>query len=267
MREFHAKACPSFLHPFVIPERPTLTTTRPVPFQLSCETRGVSKKEKFIQQMEEMRIEEQKASKFKAQPARVLHQEPFRVKLDHNKTVTLAAAACCLLPAAAADSLPLLHAIALAAAPAAGAFAAATCCFALAAAPAARTLQPAPAAAAGGPAPSCHTCEQTPTGESPRRQRPGPAAPPRTAAAARLPLLQLLLPLLPLLLPHPAAGLCLAGRLPGRPPDGKATRTETAPAPGRAPPTAAGQQNSTPQSINRARSGHRKTPSMHTRSS
>ena len=92
MREFHAKACPSFLHPFVIPERPTLTTTRPVPFQLSCETRGVSKKEKFIQQMEEMRIEEQKASKFKAQPARVLHQEPFRVKLDHNKTVTLAAA-------------------------------------------------------------------------------------------------------------------------------------------------------------------------------
>ena len=33
----------------------------------------------------EMRLEERKASQFKAQPAKVLNKEPFKVKLDHSQ--------------------------------------------------------------------------------------------------------------------------------------------------------------------------------------
>lgn len=54
-REFHANPCPNFSHP-AIPERPTLTTTRPTPFQLSYDTRGASKREKFLQQARETTI-------------------------------------------------------------------------------------------------------------------------------------------------------------------------------------------------------------------
>ena len=36
-----------------------------------------------------MRVEGLKALQFKAQPAKVLTQEPFKVKLDHNKTMSL----------------------------------------------------------------------------------------------------------------------------------------------------------------------------------
>lgn len=32
-----------------------------------------------------MRLEERKASQFKAQPAKVLYREPFKVKLDHSQ--------------------------------------------------------------------------------------------------------------------------------------------------------------------------------------
>ncbi|EFX86820.1 hypothetical protein DAPPUDRAFT_312758 [Daphnia pulex] len=83
-REFHANPCPNFSHP-AIPERPTLTTTKAAPFQLSYDTRGASKKEKFLSQLAEMRLEERKASQFKAQPAKVLNKEPFKVKLDHSQ--------------------------------------------------------------------------------------------------------------------------------------------------------------------------------------
>lgn len=48
--EFHANPCPKFSNPNV-PEKPTLIATRPTPFQLSCDTRGKSKQEKFIQQV------------------------------------------------------------------------------------------------------------------------------------------------------------------------------------------------------------------------
>ncbi len=49
-REFHANPCPNFSH-LSVPERPTLTTTRPAPFQLSFDTRGASKKERFLTQV------------------------------------------------------------------------------------------------------------------------------------------------------------------------------------------------------------------------
>jgi len=48
--EFHANPCPKFSYSSV-PEKPTLIATRPAPFQLSCDTRGKSKHEKFIQQV------------------------------------------------------------------------------------------------------------------------------------------------------------------------------------------------------------------------
>lgn len=50
-REFHANPCPNFSHP-AIPERPTLTATKAAPFQLSYDTRGASKKEKFLSQVQ-----------------------------------------------------------------------------------------------------------------------------------------------------------------------------------------------------------------------
>ena len=63
-RQFQATPCPNFSQPFVL-ERATLTATRPAPFQLSCVTRGLAKKDKFVQQLEQMRLEEQKAAEFK----------------------------------------------------------------------------------------------------------------------------------------------------------------------------------------------------------
>lgn len=83
-REFHANPCPNFSHPS-IPERPTLMSTRPAPFQLSYDTLGISKKERFLTQLAELRLEERKAAQFKAQPAKVLIKEPFKVKLDHSQ--------------------------------------------------------------------------------------------------------------------------------------------------------------------------------------
>lgn len=83
--EFHANPCPKFSYSSV-PEKPTLIATRPAPFQLSCDTRGKSKHEKFIQQLEELRLEERKATQFKAQPAKILTKEPFKVKLDHTRS-------------------------------------------------------------------------------------------------------------------------------------------------------------------------------------
>lgn len=38
----------------------------------------------MLLQLEEMRLEERKAKEFKAQPAKILTKEPFKVKLDHS---------------------------------------------------------------------------------------------------------------------------------------------------------------------------------------
>lgn len=39
--------------------------------------------------MEEMKLEERKAAQFKAQPAKILNKEPFKVKLDQTKSNSL----------------------------------------------------------------------------------------------------------------------------------------------------------------------------------
>jgi len=88
LREFHAKPCPNFSNQRSMPERASVVATRIVPFHLSCDTLGVNKKEKFIHQIHEERMSQMKATQFKAQPAKVLTQEPFKVKLDHNKQLT-----------------------------------------------------------------------------------------------------------------------------------------------------------------------------------
>ena len=88
-REFHANPCPKFAMP-AVPERPTFVATRAVPFKLSCDTLGQTKKEKFLQQLEEMRLEERKATQFKAQPAKILTKEPFKAKLDQTKSIEVA---------------------------------------------------------------------------------------------------------------------------------------------------------------------------------
>jgi len=36
--------------------------------------------------LEELRLEERKATQFKAQPAKILTKEPFKVKLDHTRS-------------------------------------------------------------------------------------------------------------------------------------------------------------------------------------
>jgi len=37
--------------------------------------------------LEELRLEERKATQFKAQPAKILTKEPFKVRLDHTRSV------------------------------------------------------------------------------------------------------------------------------------------------------------------------------------
>jgi len=88
LREFHAKPCPNFYSGRVVPERPSVVATRMMPFNLSCDTQGANQKEKFIHRIEEERLNQLKATQFKAQPANVLKQEPFKVKLASHKHTT-----------------------------------------------------------------------------------------------------------------------------------------------------------------------------------
>lgn len=56
LRDFHANPCPSFQKPFTLPDRSLMARTEVTPFKLSCDTRGLTKKEKFLKQVHLMGI-------------------------------------------------------------------------------------------------------------------------------------------------------------------------------------------------------------------
>lgn len=75
MREFHAQPLP--MGEDALPPKKTKPVTIPEPFQLELDERGVKRLQEFSQKVEEENTHLKEQAKFRANPAKVLHQEPF----------------------------------------------------------------------------------------------------------------------------------------------------------------------------------------------
>lgn len=75
MREFHAQPLP--MGEDTLPPKKTKPVTIPEPFQLELDERGVKRLQEFSQKVEEENTHLKEQAKFRANPAKVLHQEPF----------------------------------------------------------------------------------------------------------------------------------------------------------------------------------------------
>ncbi|XP_071823436.1 targeting protein for Xklp2 homolog [Apostichopus japonicus] len=78
-RIFHAQPLPDQKEQVGIPVKKSKPTTKPAPFNLEGENNGAKRAEKWAEELEkELQEQKKRCSSFRARPANVLYQEPFK---------------------------------------------------------------------------------------------------------------------------------------------------------------------------------------------
>ncbi|KAM9318786.1 targeting protein for Xklp2-like [Pholidichthys leucotaenia] len=84
--QFKAQPLPDF-DTVLLPEKKRLKPTKPKPFKLLLDDRGVVKNSCWEQMVKEEQKRQEKAAMFKARPNEVTCKEPFRPKLEARAAV------------------------------------------------------------------------------------------------------------------------------------------------------------------------------------